>query len=88
MATGPDHYREAERLLALAEAHESQTGPGSPALPNLYAEAIAHAVLANAAAAALNDHNPEEGGMPLADYRAWQDAAGLRQPRRESGEDR
>lgn len=88
MATGPEHYREAERLLALAEAHESQAGPDSPALPNLYGGAIAHAVLATAAATALNDHNPEEGGMPLEDYAAWQAVAGMRQPKRKTGEDR
>ena len=86
MATGPEHYREAERLLA--RTHHYTYGDGAdPTTGNaLAAEAIGHALLANAAATALNDNAPEEGGMPLEDYKAWQDAAGVFKPKRKGDE--
>ncbi len=79
--TGPEHYREAERLLGMA--HRFTYGDGADPIVGaaLAAEAQAHATLANAAATALNDNSPDEGGMPLEDYRAWQQAAGVWKPK-------
>ncbi|MFK0172635.1 hypothetical protein ACIQU5_27945 [Streptomyces sp. NPDC090306] len=76
MTTGPEHYRTGERLARQAQRVDD------PAAALVLAQlATAHATLANAAATALNDNSPEEGGMPLDDYRAWQEAAGVYQPK-------
>jgi hypothetical protein len=54
--TGPEHYREAERLLAL----------------NMLARAQVHATLAGAAATAMSHWNsPADLPMPLDDRLAW-----------------
>jgi hypothetical protein len=64
--TGPEHYVEAERLLASAQASEFMQHP--------YTEfAKAHAVLALAAATALND---AEKGFTVADWTDWLETAG------------
>ncbi|MET9122979.1 hypothetical protein [Streptomyces sp. NPDC004528] len=86
MPTGPHHYREAEQLLA--RAHHYTYGDGADPVTGhaLATEALAHATLAAAAATALNDNSPDEGGMPLKDYRAWQDVAGVRQSEPKSGD--
>jgi len=69
--TGPEHYREAERLLAFVENHE-----GSPLIdPGLTAVAQVHATLALAAAAGLND---AEQGLSGTELTAWHEAAGTR----------
>ena len=60
---GPDHYREAERLLEEAESCEE---PGSGALWCLDLAKL-HAALAQVAATALNT-----------DYREWAEVAGRR----------
>ncbi|MFI1767495.1 hypothetical protein ACH41H_36360 [Streptomyces sp. NPDC020800] len=88
MTTGPEHYREAERLLA--RAHHYTYGDGADPLTGqaLATEAIGHALLANAAATALNDNSHDEGGMPLEDYQAWQDTAGVYKPKRRGGDNR
>lgn len=62
--TGPEHYREAERLIAVDDLHDPPTS-GNIALAQV------HATLALAAATALND----SGEMPLEDLHAWKDAA-------------
>jgi hypothetical protein len=82
MATGPEHYRRAEELL-----RSSRDGHlmGEDALQILVA-ALGHATLANAAATALNDHAHDEGGMPLEDYDAWVQAAGVWQPKSKEGD--
>lgn len=68
--TGPEHYREAEKLLALDEnLRESGGDPGDM----LFAAQV-HATLALAAATALIDETPRSDCF--ANYRAWQDAAG------------
>ncbi|MCC9154881.1 hypothetical protein LZP81_30925 [Streptomyces parvulus] len=87
MATGPDHYREAERLLD--QAHHYIYGDGADPVTGaaLASEAIGHALLANAAATALNDHAPDNGGMPLEDYNAWVNTAAVWKPRRRGGDD-
>ena len=60
--TGPEHYREAERLLDLSTADNPVTA----------AEAQVHATLALAAATAISSTC-----MPGADWDAWQQAAGV-----------
>ena len=72
--TGPDHYREAERLIG--EAHENQfnQGSGDPVTPELLSEAQVHATLAAAAATALGREGGD-GTQPSKDRAAWFDAA-------------
>lgn len=63
MSTGPDHYREAERLLAgLADVELN-----SPREPVIIAEAQVHATLALAAATALARWDQ----LPEADADGW-----------------
>jgi uncharacterized protein (DUF2147 family) len=73
---GPQHYREAERLGRTAKAIDDTAAALVAAQL-----ATAHATLALAAATALNDNDSQGGGMPLADYRAWRDTAGLPIPK-------
>jgi hypothetical protein len=67
--TGPEHYREAEALLKAANP-----GWGEPVTGGLLI-AQAHALLAVAAATALNQ---ADAGMWTADWAAWRDVAGVR----------
>jgi hypothetical protein len=67
--TGPDHYAEAGRLLALAERHSSGATYG-PEWTLTLAAAQVHATLALAAATA--------GGTAGPDSRAWADVAAAR----------
>ncbi|MET7949245.1 hypothetical protein [Micromonospora sp. NPDC005324] len=53
--TGPEHYREAEKLLGQADGHQRAT----PEELSLFAEAQVHATLALAATTAASD--PDEG---------------------------
>jgi hypothetical protein len=64
--TGPDHYREAERLLAAAQGATDQFHGQHDAIPTLLA-AAAHAMLANAAATGATSQN---------DSREWIRTAG------------
>ncbi len=64
--TGPDHYAEAERLLALAGRHSKGATYGQEWTPTLAAAQI-HATLALAAATAVGTAGP--------DSRAWADVA-------------
>jgi hypothetical protein len=66
--TEPEHYQEAERLVAgiLEGRYDESERPGS----ELLAIAAVHATLAAAAAAAL--------GASAADSRAWTEVAGSR----------
>ncbi len=59
MATGPDHYREAERLLKAARVNTEHFYGEHEAGPTLLA-AVAHALLARTAAAAVGDKNWHE----------------------------
>jgi len=68
--TGPEHYREAEKLLAHADVAIDEGYSDRAGL--MHAEAQVHATLALAAATALNDGN---GGLPAADFATWKDAA-------------
>lgn len=62
--TGPEHYREAEDLLARA----SQVTEWDAAH---VARAQVHATLALAAAAALSSYLPGQDGMPMRESLAW-----------------
>lgn len=74
MASGPRHYRDAERLL---EQAYRCTGEKDVALMQAYATAaVGHGLLALAAATALADAGAE-AGMPLPDYNEWITAASL-----------
>ncbi|WP_030672217.1 hypothetical protein [Streptomyces sp. NRRL B-1347] len=70
--TGPEHYKEAERLALLAGKH---TEPLDALV--LAVRALTEAQLANAAATALNDNHSHEGGMPMGDLHAWRQAASV-----------
>jgi hypothetical protein len=78
MATGPDHYREAERLAD--RAHHYTYGDGGDPVTGaaLAAEAQVHATLALTAATAMQA--PVDGiepGMAPHEWQAWQAAAGV-----------
>jgi hypothetical protein len=75
--TGPEHYREAERLLAgrMVPADPGMGGlTSAPPTDRELAAAQVHATLALAAATALND---AEVGMSHEDYRAWKQAVSV-----------
>jgi len=72
--TGPEHYREAERLIAMARKRPSRGDlydycEDEPATTLILADAQVHATLAHVAATALSS---------AADARAWAEAAGTR----------
>ncbi|WP_086559940.1 hypothetical protein [Streptomyces africanus] len=82
MATGPEHYREAERLIeqskTWANADTGWKAHLSPEVRRAYrmadlAEAQVHADLAKAAATAMGALS---GGMAGEDYSAWDKVAG------------
>lgn len=68
--TGPEHFREAELMAREAIIHE-----GEPSVSHVQLGQIAqvHAILALAAATALND---AETGMARADHKRWHEVAG------------
>ena len=66
MATGPDHYRQAENHLDLAAIADTEVSRGTNLL-----FAVGHALLAQAAAVALGSD-----AMPPADWRVWRSMAG------------
>jgi hypothetical protein len=72
--TGPEHYREAERLAD--RAHHFTYGDGGDPVVGaaLAAEAQVHATLALAAATAMGGR---EEGMHRADFEAWDKVAGV-----------
>jgi len=67
--TGPEHYTEAERLLALADRHSSGATYGQEWTLTLTAAQV-HATLALAAATAVGTAGP--------DGQAWADVAAAR----------
>jgi hypothetical protein len=73
--TGPEHYREAERLLAESQTIHRPNDEGHCEADRTIAEAQVHATLALAAATALNDNATDAGGLPLEDFTAWAEAA-------------
>jgi len=68
--TGPEHYCEAERHARMS-AETFNDEPGFSAWHQ--GQAQVHATLALAAATAMND---TDGGMAVADWKAWRAAAG------------
>lgn len=77
---GPEHYVEAERLLAVVD--NGQAADTDLATSELLAMAQVNATLALAAATALQDH--PEIGIYTHDRDAWHDAAGVRSEEAES----
>lgn len=76
MATGPEHYREAEDLLATVRA----IGMGDGTARDRLAAAQTHALLAHAAASGLGLPAADGAGMAVHEAAAWQDAAGTPPP--------
>jgi len=75
MATGPEHYRQAEHLAARAY-HFTYGDDGDPVVgAALAAEAQVHAAIAFAAATALTGHGA--GYLEDPEIRAWRAAAGV-----------
>ena len=76
--TGPEHYREAERLMGfLKDAGDVDTRIGEA----YCAAAQVHATLALVAATALND---ADGGNTRTEWDAWNEAAGTK-PKAQDG---
>jgi GNAT superfamily N-acetyltransferase len=69
--TGPEHYREAEEILEIARTNPATANGNEPIA---VARATAHAILALAAATALNDG---KAGVEQADWDAWSAVAGM-----------
>jgi hypothetical protein len=77
--TGPEHYREAERLLGMAHHFTYGDGGDPVAGAALAAEAQAHATLALTAATAMQAAvDGSEPGMGSPEYAAWYQAAGVK----------
>jgi hypothetical protein len=69
MSTGPEHYREAEILIAFAFESKGTTFEGNnPEADRMIAAAQVHATLALAAATAIR---PARYGMDRAEPKAW-----------------
>ncbi|WAL93931.1 hypothetical protein [Streptomyces sp. Je 1-369] len=83
MATGPEHYLEAERILATCT-----TDSGALVLDDGTAEVLAaaqvRATLALAAATAMGAplDGEADSGLPHRDAQAWWDVAGVKPPKR------
>ena len=80
MATGPEHYRAAERLIEAFQGLDVTSRDALAAAHTCMVEAQVHATLALAAATALSsrerdgEHDPH--GMDPRDRREWEKAAG------------
>jgi hypothetical protein len=72
--TGPEHYREAERLLAESRTELRPNDEGHCEADRTIAEAQVHATLALAAATALIDETSRSDCFD--NYRAWQQVTG------------
>lgn len=66
---GPEHYREAERLIAVAQSQQWDNGPGCGSEETL-AEAQVHATLALVAATAWGVHSAK-GRATARDVDDW-----------------
>lgn len=83
--TGPEHYREAEFLLAAADAYEKDGAPQTADRRRF--EAQVHATLALTAATAMQAAvDRGEPGMSSEDGHAWYVAAGAK-PQRDGDDD-
>lgn len=95
MATGPEHYKEAERLIGIAAKltmdtvqHAKDNGADAGEMQvmaahsaNFLAEAQVHATLAHAAATAM------QGDMGVKDWDAWRATASENKPSGKNGAD-
>ncbi|WP_329308407.1 hypothetical protein [Streptomyces microflavus] len=72
--TGPEHYREAERLIETAADILRPHDEGPCEADRVLAAAQVHATLALAAATALISEKPRGGSFDA--YQAWESAAG------------
>lgn len=84
MASGPEHYQEAERLAEIAEQYLSDDADAMPFAHGMALAAQVHATLALAAAIAMG-HRPA-GGMDHLDFEAWDAVAGVQEDDDEDGE--
>jgi hypothetical protein len=78
MATGPEHYLEAERLAERAGSLNPRNAEAREEMAVLASLALVHAQLAGAAATALN--RPDGEGMVRDDYREWMRTASVKPP--------
>ncbi|MBM0256364.1 hypothetical protein [Micromonospora sp. 4G55] len=73
--TGPEHYREAERLAARAEQHITEDARDMRIAEVTAYVAQVHATLAVAAATAINDPSPVAEGQPSWAAAEWEKVA-------------
>jgi len=78
--TGPEHYREAERLVAGLMTRDGTAVCIDEGNEQVIGIAQVHATLALAAATAMGAPVDGEGdsGLPPRDCKAWYDAAGVK----------
>lgn len=75
---GPEHYREAEKLLGYAEARDAEQR-GDEQDMSFLAEAQAHATLALAAATAMGAAVEDDiAGLTVEEREAWFKVAGVK----------
>jgi hypothetical protein len=79
MASGPEHYKEAERLLSRdrEEVHDGITYAIPVPSDRDIAEALVHAVLANTAAAAQNIRRNGQISPHATDLTRWNEVLGV-----------
>jgi hypothetical protein len=73
--TGPEHYKEAERLLAEAAAIPDAFDEADPAAGMRIEAAKVHVALANAAAIALGGYQPNGEPRSRRDLATWREVA-------------
>lgn len=83
MASGPEHYSEAERLVTEQEMIPLNNDDTCPEADRMLAEAKVHAILALAAATAMQ---PSAFSRNAPEYREWHEAAGVKRADRDPGE--
>lgn len=71
---GPEHFREAERLLVTADFFKSEEGDHAAAVYAV-SRAHVHALLANAAATAMQPSGAN-GEFSAAEFKSWFDVCG------------
>jgi hypothetical protein len=83
--TGPEHYAEAENLLAQAAAIPSNSNETNPAAALLLKQAQVHVGLATTAAIALGGYQPNGDPRSRRDMAAWREVAGSPAPAGQEG---
>lgn len=83
---GPEHYREAERLLAESRTELRPNDESYCEADRTLAEAQVHATLALVSATAMQATvDGSEPGMAITEYSAWYETAGVGAPRNGGG---